>query len=382
MLLSRARPAHDEGAGAREGKFCMRPFLLLLLAACLMSGTANARQHERPADEAEALREVAVKFQSGSVTLAGTVLIPPGRGQRPAIVLTHGSGPGPRQGNRRFAERFARLGLVVLLYDKRGSGESGGSWTAASLDDLADDAVAAANYLRTRDEVDGRRVGVWGGSQAGWVIPRALARAPAAFQFAVVITGGGVKPVEVERYDYAAALDRMNLAAEQRRQAMGIVEGYFEYLRAGAGLAALEAAIAAARAEPWLRAVDVSRVLPKGDARAKWEWVATYEPARDLEQLRVPVLVVFGGRDRPALNAAAFERWRAYMTKAGNKDATLIEFVDAGHGATVGDTHGLYLAAAAPGDKGGGHAGRNAPTYAPGYLEVVDAWLKSHCGLN
>src|SRR5215207_7310621 len=254
----------------------MRPLLLLLLAAGLTSGTVAARQQDRPADEANAIREAAVEFQSGSVTLAGTLLIPRGGRRHPAVVLTHGSGPGPRQANRMFADRFARLGLVVLLYDKRGSGESGGSWTAASLDDLADDAVSAANYLRTRGEVDARRVGVWGGSQAGWVIPRALARSPGAFQFAVVITGGGVRPVEVERYDYGEALDRVKVTAEQRRRAMGIVEAYLEYLRSGAGLGALEAAIAAARSESWFPAVDVSRVIPKGDARAKWEWVATY----------------------------------------------------------------------------------------------------------
>jgi uncharacterized protein len=332
-------------------------------------GTAAAPQRDRLASATNGIREVTIKFQSGSVTLAGTVLIPPGQQRHPAIVLTHGSGPGPRNDLRMFAERFVRDRLVVLLFDKRGSGDSGGSWVKASLDDLADDAVAAANFLRSREEVDPERVGVWGGSQAGWVIPRAVARSPRAFQFAIVITGGGVKPIEVERYDYAEALDRMKVTAEQRRRAMSLVEGYFEYLRTGIGLKTLEEAIAAARSEPWFPAVDVSRVVPPESARGKWEWVPTYDPAQDIQQLRIPVLVVFGGLDRPALSAIAQERWRTALSKAGNHDATELVFLDAGHGITIGGSHQIFL-------NGG------TPKYAPGYMEVVDAWLKTHCGLN
>jgi pimeloyl-ACP methyl ester carboxylesterase len=331
--------------------------------------TAAAPQQGRPASETSGIREVAVKFQSGSVTLAGTILIPPGQQRHPAIVLTHGSGPGPRSGLRLFADRFVRDRLVVLLFDKRGSGESGGSWVTASLDDQADDAVAAANFLRSRDEVDSRRIGVWGGSHAGWVIPRALARSPGAFQFAIIITGGGVKPIEVERYDYAEAIDHLKVTAEQRRRAMSLVESYFEYLRTGIGLKALEAAIAAARSEPWFPAVDISRVLPKESFRDKWEWVATYDPVQDIQQIQIPVLVVFGGLDRPTLSALAQERWRNALMKAGNQDATELVFLNAGHGITVGGSHEVFLS--------GG-----MPKYAPGYLEVVDAWLKTHCGLN
>jgi pimeloyl-ACP methyl ester carboxylesterase len=360
----------------------MRPVLFLLFAVGLAFGTAAAQQSGRRASETDGIREVPVKFQSGPITLAGTLLIPPGRQRHPAIVLTHGSGPGPQIGNRMFADRFVRDGLAVLLFDKRGSGESGGSWVTASLDDLADDAVAAANFLRSRDEVDPQRVGVWGVSQAGWVIPRALARSPGAFQFAVVITGGGVKPIEVERYDYAEAIDRMNVTAEQRRQALGLVESYFEYLRTGAGRKELEASLAAARSQPWFPAVDVSRVIPDESFRAKWEWVPTYDPAQDIQQIRIPVLVVFGGRDRPPLSAVAQERWRMALSKAGNKDATELVFIDAEHGATVDGTHERYLAAAAPDSKDASRHVGGPPKYAPSYLEVVDAWLKAHCGLN
>src|SRR5262245_24724436 len=161
----------------------MRLILLTLHVALAGGVMAAAMSDTAAANSAADVREVSVKFQSGSIALAGTLLVPPGEQRHPAIVLTHGSGPGPRNFLRKFADRFVADGLVVLLFDKRGSGESGGSWINASLDDLADDAIAAAAFLRSREEVDARHVGAWGVSQAGWVIPHALARSPAAFQF-------------------------------------------------------------------------------------------------------------------------------------------------------------------------------------------------------
>ena len=103
--------------------------------------------------------------------------------------------------------------------------------------------------------------------------------------------------------------------------------------------------------------------------RGKWEWVATYDPAQDIQQIRIHVLVVLGGNDRPSLSAIAQERWRTALVKAGNHDATVLEFLDAGHGLTIGNSHQLFLS--------GG-----TPKYATGYMEIIDAWLKAHGGSN
>jgi dienelactone hydrolase len=176
------------------------------------------------AASAASSRETEVTFPSANLTLAGTLLQPAAAGPHPAIILLHGSGPGPRSFLRPFAERFVRLGFAALIYDKRGAGGSGGSWTSASLDDLADDARAAATFLKSRPDIDGNRIGLWGVSQAGWVIPRTVAKAPGTFSLAIIVTGGGVRPIEVERLDYAAALDRIGATPDQRREALALVE--------------------------------------------------------------------------------------------------------------------------------------------------------------
>lgn len=96
-----------------------------------------------------------VKFKSEGVTLAGSILMP----KKPiaAIVIVHGSDPVKRE--IEFAKQFAKDGIAVLTYDKRGVGESGGTYVgptvgtnnvdSANLNLLSFDASAAINKLST-----------------------------------------------------------------------------------------------------------------------------------------------------------------------------------------------------------------------------------------
>ena len=112
--------------------------------------------------------------------LAGTVYLPVNaRRSAPATVLVHGSGSQDRDGYASImavlADELASRGRVVLAYDKRGSGASEGSGTRAGFPMLAADAAAGMRLLSTRPEVDAKRVGLAGSSQAGWVVAQAIA---------------------------------------------------------------------------------------------------------------------------------------------------------------------------------------------------------------
>src|SRR6266849_3156969 len=143
--------------------------------------------------------EQEITFGSPPLRLTGTLIRPHARGNVPGIVLLHGSGPGPRSALRPMAERFVADGFAALVFDKRGSGGSAGSWTDASLDDLADDALVAVAFLKSQPGIDAHHVGMWGISQVGWVIPHVLSRQADTAAFAIVITGGAVRPIDVER---------------------------------------------------------------------------------------------------------------------------------------------------------------------------------------
>ena len=67
-----------------------------------------------------------VIFENSGVKLAGSLSLPEGEGPHPAIVLLHGSGPLTRYSFGPYPHFFSSLGFAVLIYDKRGTGESTG----------------------------------------------------------------------------------------------------------------------------------------------------------------------------------------------------------------------------------------------------------------
>jgi dienelactone hydrolase len=134
-----------------------------------------------------------ITYTNEGVDLAGTLTLPAeGEGPYPAIVLVHGSGRSTRNLLERFSRLFASQGFATLAMDKRGVGESGGSYSEAASESrlllLASDVAAGVDFLRSRPDVKPDKIGLLGGSQAGWIIP------PAAVQsehvaFTVILSG-------------------------------------------------------------------------------------------------------------------------------------------------------------------------------------------------
>ena len=134
------------------------------------------------------LRQEEVRFRSvQGAWIAGTLTMPAGAGPHPAVAVVHGSGVASRSTTGPVASFFARHGFAVLAYDKRGIHQSGGRYpgelaSESTIDILARDAEAAARFLAAQPGVDDARVGLWGASQAGWIMPLAASR-EAAIRF-------------------------------------------------------------------------------------------------------------------------------------------------------------------------------------------------------
>src|SRR5438128_5177463 len=130
-----------------------------------------------------------VEVRNGDVVLRGELLVPVTSGRHPAIVLAPGSGPATRHVGM-WNVFFVRLGMAVLSLDKRGAGESTGDWRAASMDDLASDWLAGVTFLKSRSDIDPKRIGVHGSSQGGWTAPLMAARS-SDIAFMIVRAGSG-----------------------------------------------------------------------------------------------------------------------------------------------------------------------------------------------
>ena len=133
---------------------------------------------------AEKYRIEDVEFESRGATLSASIVEPIDRETYAAVVFVHGSGPQSR--NLDIAKRFADDGIVALVYDKRGVGKSGGGYESKqsvsdkNIDLLADDSLAAANFLSSYHAGKNLKIGVSGISQAGWIVPLAAKKDKAA----------------------------------------------------------------------------------------------------------------------------------------------------------------------------------------------------------
>ncbi len=307
----------------------------------------------------DAPQAVPIEFTNGAATLRGSLVIPDGDGPFPALVFVHGSGDGPRSDFRIFAEQFARAGIASLIYDKRGSGDSTGSWVTSSLSDLAGDVVAAVTAAASHRLTDEDRIGLWAISQGGWVASVACSMTDDV-AFALVVTGGGVRPRDSELYAYRNRLTAAGIPPGNQADALAVIEQYFEYLGSGVGRAALEARLEAARGEAWHDVLSLDRVLPSEQEREAWSWVATFDPLPYIARMRIPALVLLGAHDDLTPLDLTRRAWTAGLERAGNDDFTIQVFPEAGHGITVGG-HDVAHGA--------------ARTYADGYFETMTTWL-------
>lgn len=140
-----------------------------------------------------------VRIAGDGFTLAGTVSRPRGTaaGPLPAVVIAASPGPVERDGVvsgiplfGQLASGLADAGFLVVRYDRRGEGQSGGREESASLTDYAEDVRAVVAWLTKRKDVDRTRVAVVGYAEGGWVSLVAAARDERIARVALVASPG------------------------------------------------------------------------------------------------------------------------------------------------------------------------------------------------
>jgi uncharacterized protein len=190
---------------------------LPILIAYFWGGATEATSANKSAQASQPFTDEEVNFRNDDVTLAGTLMIPSRKGQHPAIVFIHGSGPQDRDFGP-LPALFARRGFAVLTYDKRGVGNSTGDFKQVPFYELAGDAVAGVRYLKTRKEINPNRIGVWGISQGGWLGPFAASQS-ADIAFVISVSGPGVTPKEQMLFYRGNQLRRMGLSEQSVEEA-------------------------------------------------------------------------------------------------------------------------------------------------------------------
>lgn len=197
------------------------------------------------------LRLEEVTFNNGTVSLASELILPNAPGPHPVIVFAAGGSTyGTREMFRVFAEFFATHGVAALIYDKRGLGASSGDWLRAGFEDLSGDALAGLRMLKSRPDIDARRIAMMGASQSGWIVALAASQSEEV-AFIISMSGAGVGPEEQELYRSEAWLRADGFSEEEIREAVKFIRQRYQCALTGEGWEALNETVQEARNKSW-----------------------------------------------------------------------------------------------------------------------------------
>jgi pimeloyl-ACP methyl ester carboxylesterase len=268
------------------------------------------------------------------ISFGGTLFLPKGPGPHPAMVCFHGSGDNERWWLFDEADRFARMGLACYVFDKRGCGESGGHWEEADFAMLAEDGIAAVSLLRSRGDIDPERIGVFGISQACWIMPLAATKSEdIAF---IVAVSGAVTTVEEEGYyDYWYRMREAGFSEEDWQEALALLKRNNAFTRTGEGWEELMGEMRACREKPWWSAAEITPA-PKGSIwRSFYRGIVDFDPVPYIRELKVPIIWLHGGADDTAPTHRSAELLRNLVAEDESLPFTLVWLEEANHGMRV-----------------------------------------------
>jgi alpha-beta hydrolase superfamily lysophospholipase len=257
------------------------PSLGLSVARQDLAGVATRQQTIRNPTDSD------VKVPAAGFGLAGTVATPTtqGRLRHPAIVLVAGSAPVDRDAAVAGIPLFAQLAgqladrdFVVLRYDKRGTGQSGGRTERATLQDYADDAAAAVKWMAKRKDVDPERIFLVGHSEGAAVVMLAAA-VEKKIDGLVLMAGMGVPGRDLILEQQQHVLETSKLSETERAARVELQKRILEATVTQQGWDTLPADVRRVVDTPWYRSL------------------LTFEPARTMTRVKQPVLILQGELD-------------------------------------------------------------------------------------
>jgi hypothetical protein len=368
----------------------------IVLAVLLLSACARQPQPARIEE---------ITFQSGEFTIVGDLRTPSGTGPFPVILFVHGSGPADRTFFGYYLpimERMLGAGYAVYSWDKPGTGESTGQVDGSPrvVHQRAQIVLDAIKVMKAHPNIDHRRIGLWGISQASYVMPLALSLSK-DIAFMICVSCGGMSGRDQGAYlntlqsicagvpeEQADELKRLLSEFDKART----YETYAGYVHYRETLDAL-AGIASVAPETSNREVIPEEAWQANNPEIEDWW----NPIGVIEQTTIPVLAIFGDKDPNGDPIQGAFAWRKALERAGNPNFRVELLPGVGHAMEKSQTgcleeqaqtfervlldQGIETIAEFQTVITGKEPGKQPPfsqwPYDPAFLDILEQWIKA-----
>lgn len=296
-------------------------------------------------------KEEEVKFQNkdAKITLAGTLTLPESGNNFPAVVLITGSGPQDRNeaimNHKPFlvlADYLTRKGIAVLRYDDRGFGKSGGDFSKATTQDFVSDALAAADYLLSRNEINKKEIGLIGHSEGGLIAPLAAVQSN-KIDFIVLMAATGLPGEDILKMQSVLIL-KANGANDSYIQKIAVFnDKVYTLIKTEKDSTQLREKLENLF-ENFLNDLPENEKSNLGKDPKKifesqinlitspwFKYFLTYDPRPTLRKVKVPVLAIDGSKDLQVPPKEDLEAISKALSEGGNKNYKVKELKGLNH---------------------------------------------------
>jgi pimeloyl-ACP methyl ester carboxylesterase len=257
-----------------------------------------------------------------------------------------------------FPDFFLSRGYAVIVYDKRGTGNSNGNLEKATFDDLAADGRAAVHFLKGRKGIT--QIGLCGSSQGGF-LAALVASGNRDVAFIINLYGMYVPAWQQELYRAEAEMREGALSETERAEALAFMKLEFDVGRTGQDWERLAAEMRPVKTKKWFESVPHFSDL--NELVSDWRTVYSYDPALALEKVTCPVLALFGALDNSTPVPQTIANMQRALKTAGNSNFTYRVFPKGNHGLLESET-------------GYNSEIPKLKRFVPGLFETMTIWLR------
>ena len=274
-----------------------------------------------------------VKFlnKTANITLAGTLSLPKKEGNFPAVILITGSGAENRDeeifGHKPFlvlSDYLTKKGIAVLRLDDRGVGESTGNTNTSTTVDFASDIQAGVDYLKTRTEINKKKIGLIGHSEGGLIAPMVAGNSK-DINFIVLLAGPGLRGDKILLLQNEL-IKRQNGKPEiEIQKEKEIFKGVYDLVIASSlndgNLKSNITSYLKTQYNDPSKDADVELIIAQV-TNTWWYNFIKLDPVPFLEKVKCPVLALNGSKDLQVPAEINLEAIKKTLINSGNKKVT------------------------------------------------------------